>query len=82
MKLTVHPFTLPLANPFRIAHGSRTEQPTLIVELQVISGIVPVSGYGEAPMTSYYGLDSAECTDVLTSLAPAFAQKKPKPHLK
>lgn len=77
MQLTVHPFTLPLANPFRIAHGSRTEQPTLIVELtDEASGL---SGYGEAPMTSYYGLDSAECTDVLTSLAPAFAQKKELP---
>ncbi|MCX8210164.1 MAG: dipeptide epimerase [Lewinella sp.] len=74
MKLIVHPYTLPLANPFRIAHGSRTEQPTLIVELKdETSGL---SGYGEAPMTSYYGLDSTVCTARLTSLAPAFAPKK------
>lgn len=74
MKLIVHPHILPLANPFRIAHGSRTEQPTLIVELKdEASGL---SGYGEAPMTSYYGLDSAVCTAHLTSLAPAFAPKK------
>jgi len=77
MKLTVHPFTLPLANPFRIAHGSRTEQPTLIVELQTEAS--SLSGYGEAPMTSYYGLNSEECTQALTSLAPAFAQKKHLP---
>lgn len=74
MQLIVHPYVLPLANPFRIAHGSRTEQPTLIVELKDdVSGL---SGYGEAPMTSYYGLDSAECTARLTSIAPAFAPKK------
>ena len=79
MNLTVHPFTLPLANPFRIAHGSRTEQPTLIVELSTNVLGAQVSGYGEAPMTSYYGLNSAECTEVLTSLAPAFAQKKDLP---
>ncbi|WP_246144201.1 dipeptide epimerase [Neolewinella aurantiaca] len=68
-----------MANPFRIAHGSRTEQPTLIVELSTVSMTTRISGYGEAPMTSYYGLDSAECTRVLTDLAPAFAQKKDLP---
>ncbi|MFK8162418.1 MAG: dipeptide epimerase [Lewinella sp.] len=74
MHLTVHPHVLPLANTFRIAHESRTEQPTLIVELHdEASGL---SGYGEAPMTRYYGLDSAACTAQLTSLAPAFAPKK------
>lgn len=74
MNLNVHPFTLPLASPFRIAHGSRTEQPTLIVELHdPASGL---SGYGEAPMTSYYGLNSAESTAQLLHLAPAFAPIK------
>jgi L-alanine-DL-glutamate epimerase-like enolase superfamily enzyme len=74
MQLIVHPHVLPLANTFRIAHESRTNQPTLIVELHdEVSGL---SGYGEAPMTRYYGLDSADCTAQLTSLAPAFAQKK------
>jgi L-alanine-DL-glutamate epimerase-like enolase superfamily enzyme len=76
MKLIVHPYTLPLANPFRIAHGSRTEQPTLIVELNAGVMGTRLSGYGEATMTSYYGLDSKECTAVLTALAPAFAQLK------
>lgn len=74
MQLRIHPHTLPLANPFRIAHESRTDQPTLIVELHdEASGL---SGYGEAPMTRYYGLDSGVCTARLTSLAPAFAPKK------
>ncbi|MEM9931224.1 MAG: dipeptide epimerase, partial [Bacteroidota bacterium] len=71
MQLTIHPHTLPLANPFRIAHESRTNQPTLIVALRdEVSGL---SGFGEAPMTRYYGLDSATCTAQLTSLAPAFS---------
>ncbi len=74
MQLTIHQHTLPLANPFRISHGTRTEQPTLIVELtDEDSGR---SGLGEAAMTSYYGLDSGRCTATLTSLAPAFAPLK------
>lgn len=71
MRLTVHPHILPLANTFRIAHESRTEQPTLIVELHdPVSGR---SGYGEAPMTRYYGLETERCTAEILSLAPAFA---------
>ena len=73
MQLIIHPYTLPLANPFRIAHGSRTEQPTLIVELKAAVMGTHLSGFGEAPMTSYYGLNSRECTEQLTRLAPAFA---------
>ena len=71
MQLTIHPKNLPLQDPFRIAHESRTVQPTLIVELRdEASGL---SGLGEAPMTRYYGLDSDTCTATLRSLAPAFS---------
>lgn len=71
MQLVVHPHLLPLRNTFRIAHESRTEQPTLIVELrEEASGL---AGFGEAPMTRYYGLDSEQCTAQLMALAPAFA---------
>lgn len=55
MQLTIHPFRLPLASPFRISHESRTEQPTIIVRLTDDQG---VTGLGEAPMTRYYGLDT------------------------
>ncbi|MEM9261229.1 MAG: hypothetical protein AAGA62_16435, partial [Bacteroidota bacterium] len=71
MQLAVHPYVLPLRDTFRIAHESRTEQPTLIVELRDEAS--RLAGYGEAPMTRYYGLDSAHCTAQLTELAPAFA---------
>lgn len=73
MQLTIHPVTLPLASPFRTTHETRTNQPTLIVELTNDDG---QSGYGEAPMTRYYGLNSAACTATLTALAPAFAPLK------
>ena len=52
MHLAIHTFELPMAHPFKIAHGQRTAQATLIVELQEGSH----SGYGEATATSYYGL--------------------------
>jgi len=71
MLLTVHPYTLPLANPFRIAHESRTDQPTLIVELR--DQQAGLSGFGEAAMTRYYGLNPEASTAQLLSLAPAFA---------
>ncbi|NJC27971.1 dipeptide epimerase [Neolewinella antarctica] len=70
MQLKVHQITLPLASPFRIAHETRTHQPTLIVELIDGAGR---SGFGEAAMTRYYGLDSETCTAILKNLAPALA---------
>lgn len=72
MQLLLHPHDLPLANPFRIAHETRTSQPTLIVELR--DG--EYYGLGEAPMTRYYGLDLADCTAQLTTVAPALRRPK------
>jgi L-alanine-DL-glutamate epimerase-like enolase superfamily enzyme len=71
MQLHVHPFNLPLATPFRIAHESRTDQPTLIVALK--DEATGLTGLGEAPMTRYYGLESKRCTAELQRLAPALA---------
>ena len=67
MHLTVHPYDLPLRDPFRIAHESRTVQPTLIVRLTEGEHY----GLGEAPMTRYYGLDAATCMRQLKNLSPA-----------
>ena len=77
MRLTVHPRVLPLRSPFRIHHESRTEQPTLIVELT--DERTGLSGLGEAPMTRYYGLKSDEQAAVLHSLAPSFARLRLPP---
>jgi len=53
MQLEIHLFDLPLRHTFTISHESRTVQPTLIVELKDKKGF---SGYGEATVTTYYGV--------------------------
>lgn len=56
LTLKVHPFQLKLKHTFRITHGSRDYQPTVIVSLSDGSH----TGYGEATATKYYGLDQDE----------------------
>lgn len=56
LTLNVHPFQLKLRHTFRITHGSRDYQPTVIVSLS--NGVY--TGYGEATATKYYGLDQDE----------------------
>ena len=43
---------LPFTHPFTISKGTKTHQPTFIVELE-LNGIV---GYGEAPAIAYYNI--------------------------
>lgn len=69
MQLEVIPYDLHLRDPFRISHGSRTVQPTLIVSLTDEYGNF---GLGEAPMTSYYGLKSDDCRALLLEIGPRF----------
>lgn len=52
LKLILHPFVLQLKQTFKIAHGSRATQPTLIVELQKEG----YSGFGEASAIFYYNV--------------------------
>lgn len=52
MKLKLHSFQLKLKHPFTIAHGSRSVQRTLIVELQDGG----YSGFGEAASNTYYNV--------------------------
>ena len=66
MELRLHPFNLELRHTFRIAHGARTHQPSLIVELK--DG--DLSGYGEATATSYYGQSVEKMQEVLEVLRP------------
>ncbi|MEM6394819.1 MAG: dipeptide epimerase [Bacteroidota bacterium] len=70
MNLSIHPYDLPLAEPFGTSHGMRTVQPTLIVKLIDEDGIF---GLGEAPLTSYYGLETTACQAVLRAFAPTLA---------
>jgi L-alanine-DL-glutamate epimerase-like enolase superfamily enzyme len=52
LKLKYWQFNLPFKYPFTISKGTKTHQPTLVVELEM----GPYKGYGEAPAISYYNI--------------------------
>ncbi len=52
MKITYQQFNLPFTHPFTISKGTKTHQPTLVVELEYFGH----KGYGEAPAISYYNI--------------------------
>ena len=52
MKINYYKFELPFVYPFTISRGTKTHQPTLIVELDHFG----LKGYGEAPAISYYNI--------------------------
>ena len=52
MKLAYWSFNMPFQHPFTISKGTKTHQPTLIVELTIGA----FSGYGEAPAINYYNV--------------------------
>ena len=52
MKITYKQFNLPFTHPFTISKGTKTHQPTLVVELEYFGH----KGYGEAPAISYYNI--------------------------
>ena len=52
MKVSYRTYELPFTYPFTISKGTKTHQPTFIVELDFFG----VKGYGEAPAISYYNI--------------------------
>ncbi|MEJ7626984.1 MAG: dipeptide epimerase [Ferruginibacter sp.] len=52
MKVTYKTFDLPFIHPFTISKGTKTHQPTFIVELEHFG----YKGYGEAPAIAYYNI--------------------------
>ncbi len=52
MKISYKKYELPFRHPFTISRGTKTHQPTLIVELEHFG----VKGYGEAPAIKYYDI--------------------------
>lgn len=52
MKLNYKTYNLKFKHPFTISKGTKTHQPTLIVELDFMG----IKGYGEAPAISYYNI--------------------------
>lgn len=64
MELKIHPFELNMKYPFRIAHGSRTTQETVVVELEIHG----IRGYGEAAVIPYYGVSVESITEDLKEM--------------
>jgi L-Ala-D/L-Glu epimerase len=52
MKITAHSFNLPFQYPFTISRGTKTHQPTLVIELEHFG----IKAYGEAPAITYYNI--------------------------
>ena len=52
MKLQYKTYNLPFRHPFTISKGTKTHQPTLVVELDFMG----IKGYGEAPAITYYNI--------------------------
>ncbi|WP_315815586.1 enolase C-terminal domain-like protein [Paraflavitalea speifideaquila] len=52
MKVSYRTYNLPFRHPFTISKGTKTHQPSLVVELEH-RGVV---GYGEAPAIAYYNI--------------------------
>jgi len=53
LRVRYKPSMLAFRRPFTISKGTKTHQPTFVVELEWKG----VKGYGEAPAISYYGID-------------------------
>jgi L-alanine-DL-glutamate epimerase-like enolase superfamily enzyme len=56
MKVSYKTFELPFKYPFTISKGTKTKQPTFVVELEYFG----YRGYGEAPAISYYNIPVAK----------------------
>src|ERR1044071_4365951 len=52
MRVSYRSYNLPFRYPFGISKGTKTHQPTLVVELEHLGW----SGYGEAPAIIYYDI--------------------------
>jgi L-Ala-D/L-Glu epimerase len=52
MKVSYYSYNLKFRHPFTISKGTKTHQPTLIVELEHFG----IKGYGEAPAITYYNI--------------------------
>src|ERR1700733_2079295 len=50
MRVRCWSYNLPFKYPFSTSHGTKTHQPTFVVELEHLG----IKGYGEAPAITYY----------------------------
>jgi L-alanine-DL-glutamate epimerase-like enolase superfamily enzyme len=56
MEINYHEHSLKFRYPFTISKGTKTHQPTLVVELKHFG----ITGYGEAPAIAYYNIPVAK----------------------
>lgn len=61
MKVSYKVYNLPFTHPFTISKGTKTHQPTFVVELEYFG----VKGYGEAPAIAYYNIPVEKMVDDL-----------------
>lgn len=64
--VSYHPFELAFEDPFTIAKGTKTHQPTLVVSL----GVGNLRGFGEAPAISYYNVTVENMMEQLQAKLP------------
>lgn len=77
MKVQYWPFSLKFRHPFTISKGTKTHQPTLVVELEHFG----ITGYGEAPAIAYYNIPVEKMIEDLEakkSLVEKFAFTDPE----
>ena len=63
MKVKYKSYNLPFKHPFTISRGTKTHQPSLVVELEHLG----LKGYGEAPAISYYNIPVEKMIEDLES---------------
>lgn len=61
MKVSYQAYELRFRHPFTISKGTKTHQPTLIVELEHFG----ITGYGEAPAIAYYNIPVSKMVEDL-----------------
>ncbi|MBK5270132.1 MAG: dipeptide epimerase, partial [Bacteroidia bacterium] len=66
MKVQYWPYNLKFRYPFTISKGTKTHQPSLIVELEHFG----IKGYGEAPAISYYNITVEKMIEDLEKKKP------------
>ena len=72
-----YPYNLPFRHPFTISKGTKTHQPTLIVQLEYKG----LNGFGEAPAIAYYNIPVEKMIADLEAKKPmieSFALTDPK----
>lgn len=70
MKVAYKRFDLPFIHPFTISKGTKTHQPSLVVELEYFG----FRGYGEAPAIAYYNIPVEKMIEDLERKRP-FVEK-------